>query len=146
MVFERPHIAGMWRREERFILVEKSFAERADVSSLRVAATLVHEATHAWLEARGVEYSASRRRRIEAICYRAQAAFAQRAGGSTELVSSYAERAEAILAEPDSAWDDAALVERSLRQLDALAQTLADEGVPGFVIAAMRRWAKHDTA
>lgn len=146
IVFERPHVAGMWRREERFILVEKTFAERADVTALHVAATIVHEATHAWLESLGIQYLPSSRRRIEAICYRAQAAFARRAGGSSEVIASYYERAEAILAQPESAWDDAAFVHRELRRMDALATTLENEGVPTFVVAALRRWGRGDTA
>lgn len=43
-----------------------------------VASTLVHEATHALIEARGIEYAGEKRRRIEKTCVKEQNRFARR--------------------------------------------------------------------
>jgi hypothetical protein len=52
----------------RYILKEVTTVEE-------IAATIVHEATHARLERRGVQYVENQRRRIEAVCIRRELNF-----------------------------------------------------------------------
>jgi hypothetical protein len=51
----------------------------------RIASTIIHEATHARLEARGIVYEESLRSRIEAICLRRELAFVATLPNNTEL-------------------------------------------------------------
>jgi hypothetical protein len=52
-----------------------------------IASTLVHEAMHAYLHARGIACDSSNQYRIEAICYRAELAFARRLPNPGTLVT-----------------------------------------------------------
>jgi hypothetical protein len=78
-----PH--GEWHREVRRILLSEPIVAKSDTLPVHVACLLVHEISHAWLEHRGCEYVSGRRRRIEAICYRAAARLARRIPGGNEL-------------------------------------------------------------
>ncbi|TAL76703.1 MAG: hypothetical protein EPN75_13905 [Beijerinckiaceae bacterium] len=57
--------------DERFVVAETTTLER-------IAEAIVHEATHARLEAWGIHYDEKLRPRIEAICVRRELAFARR--------------------------------------------------------------------
>jgi hypothetical protein len=54
--------------DERYILQEATTVEE-------IAATIVHEATHARLERRGIQYVENQRQRIEAVCIRRELNF-----------------------------------------------------------------------
>jgi hypothetical protein len=54
--------------DERFVLAEETTLEQ-------IASVIVHEATHAALERRGIAYDEPQRHRIEAICIRRQLHF-----------------------------------------------------------------------
>jgi hypothetical protein len=120
LIFDLPGALGTWVRGPKLILLSEAFVAASDSSDAEVAATIVHETTHAWMEARGFVYQAERRRRIEAICYRAEAKFARRLPDGEALASSYDERAARVLAQSDSDWSDAAFLEKDLARLRTL--------------------------
>lgn len=62
----------------RFVLDESTTAEL-------IAATIVHEATHARLKRCGVGYSESVRQRIEAVCFRQEMHFARKLPDGTQI-------------------------------------------------------------
>lgn len=83
-----------------------------------VAATIVHEATHARLMLAGFGYEPAIRERIEHICFKAEIAFAERLPDASEIVS----RVERQLARDPSIWTDAERRKRTvawMRQLGA---------------------------
>jgi hypothetical protein len=119
-IFDETGALGEWQRGPRLIRLNEAFVAAPDTTDAQVAGTIVHETTHAWLEARGFTYRVERRRRIEAICYRAEAAFARRIPDGIELVSYYEERAKQVLTQTDGEWSDAAFLARDMARLRAL--------------------------
>jgi len=114
----------------RLVVFDREYVSKAGTSVVTLAATLVHEATHAWLEAAGFRYTTDRRARIERICYRRARRLVRRIPGQEAL---------ARWVEEQSARDPAYLTNAAFRQ------RLLDEarrgGVPGWLIAAIERLA-----
>ena len=119
-IFDETGSLGTWLRGSRLIRLNEAFVAAPDTTDAEVAGTIVHETTHAWLEARGFAYHAERRRRIEAICYRAEAAFARRLPDGATLANYYEERAKDMLAQTDDELSDAALLARDVARLRTL--------------------------
>ena len=98
------------------------YSETLDIpvpSPAELASTLVHEATHAYLESRGIKPNTTIRHRVEYVCSRAEIAFARRPpdGGSSII-----ENAEFMLAQPPTFWSPESRLQRYadyLRELDA---------------------------
>jgi len=88
--------------DTRFVLAETSTAEM-------IAATIVHEATHARLRHRGIGYEEDQRARVEAVCFRRERAFAAKLPNG-DAVREQAERSLEWYASPDH-WTDAAFSE-----------------------------------
>ena len=132
---------GEWERNTGFILLPE---HRAAVPDVRLAATLVHEATHAWLEAAGFEYAPARRARIEAICFRAEAAFYRRLPEANdfareEFVRYAEERAAQVRSQPLSHWTESAFRARTIARMRAL-------GAPHWVVKVAERLAARRAA
>lgn len=109
LVFGNPQgPPGEWHRNARVVRLSETYVARAKSQPAHVAATIVHETAHAWLEAHGVPYAPENRRRIEAICVRAEVRFAGRIPGGSELAMYYADSARRILAGSDEEWSDEA--------------------------------------
>ena len=88
--------------------------------------TIMHEATHARIIDRGIQYHVKNRDRIEGACVRQEALFARRLPGGDAL-------AEAELAKLDRPWwSDESLQEGQLRQARA-------EELPSWFIGLMER-------
>jgi hypothetical protein len=123
LVFGLPGARGAWILGARLVVLKLEYVTAPETSAEEVASTLVHEGTHAWLDRLGFGYDEPRRARIEAICYRAQLAFARRLpdpGGLVEL-------AQRQLSRDPADWSDAAFernYEEGLREL----------GVPGWLV------------
>jgi hypothetical protein len=92
----------------------------------------VHEATHAWLDHLGFSYTPGRRARIEAICYRAEAAFAREIPECQDVAREYEMCAQLVLEQPDEEWSDAAFRSRTIARLVEL-------GVPGWAARLVSR-------
>jgi len=111
---------GSWDREARLIKLKESYVMDASVEPLAIAAMIVHETTHAWLEYLGFKYESARRQRIEAICFRSEAAFARRVPDGDASAKYYEERAAKILVESPETWSDTAFANRAARELREL--------------------------
>lgn len=123
---------GEWLRAARLVRLNDAYAAKPETHPAHVASTLVHEATHAWLESRGFEYAPSQRRRIEAICHRAEAAFARRLDGGGALAQYYEMLAHQVLEQTDEQWSDAAFDKRHLTEM-------RDAGLPAWFLRLLTR-------
>jgi len=92
-----------------------------------IASTIVHEATHARLFARGFGYPEELRYRIERICMRQQLRFARRLPEGNKI----SEEVERGLATAPSFWSDPAIKKR---RLDGGLDALRSLGVPDRLI------------
>lgn len=99
---------------------------------MHVAATVVHEATHAWLEHHSFEFVVERRQRIEAICYRSEAAFSRRIPNGGDEAALYDRCAELVLEEPKDDWSDESLRDQHVQELREL-------GAPEWLIKTVVR-------
>jgi hypothetical protein len=77
---------GEWHHETRLVILEETYVYHGCTSARDIASTLVHESTHARLDAKGFEYSPEQRERIERVCFRRQLAFARRLSEPGDLV------------------------------------------------------------
>lgn len=121
---------GEWNARCRMVCLRTDFVVSPATDDAHVAGTLVHEVTHAWLESHGFRYLEERRGRIEAICYRRQAAFARRLPGGEPLAVYYEGRAADALVSDQ--WTPAAFRERTKHALERA-------GVPQWAIAIFAR-------
>jgi len=97
------HSLGACELDPRFVLAETTSPEM-------IAATIVHEATHARLHRRGIGYEEDLRGRVEAVCVRRQLAFAARLPNG-EQVREQAER-DLEWYSTRGLWTNQALIER----------------------------------
>ncbi len=128
LVFGDTGPVGQWIRGPRLVMLSVTYALRDDITASHVASTLVHESTHAWLEALGFKYDVERWARIEATCFRAEQAFARKLPDPGDLIK----RAERQLARDPSYWTAHAARERELR-------TLRELGVPSWLVWVLGR-------
>jgi hypothetical protein len=91
--------------DEKHVSKDSTLAEE-------IAATLIHEATHARLHTIGIGYPASLHLRIEKLCHRREMWFGKKIG--SEAVC---ERAKKYLQQPDSFWAPEAQKTRWLNTL-----------------------------
>jgi hypothetical protein len=115
--------------DERFVLAEASLPEV-------IAATIVHEATHARLWRCGIGYAENIRGRVEAVCFRRELAFARKLPNGEHV----REKALDSLAMPPATWTDTA--DRD-RDLEGSVETLRYLGAPNWVVRALlaaRAW------
>ena len=129
VLFDHPRAHGSWHRDSREIRLSPMTFR--DSSATDLASTIVHEAAHAWLTALGFESRPDRRHRIEAVCYRAQAAFARRVPDERELAELYEGCALVALADGPQAFSD-----QARRELDLSA--LADLGAPKWIVRLLQ--------
>jgi hypothetical protein len=77
---------GEWHRDARLVVLEETHVFDEGTSARDIASTLVHESTHARLEAKGFAYLPERRERLEKVCFRRQLAFARRLSEPGDLI------------------------------------------------------------
>lgn len=99
---------GEWWPGRRFCLLDDRYVEDPAVTPSQLAATIIHEATHACIDHAGISYDADRRVKIEGVCLRAEIRFARRLPDGEDIIR----RAEANLSRPAEDWSDAAAAER----------------------------------
>jgi hypothetical protein len=98
-----------------------------------LAATIVHEATHARLWRRGIRYEEAQRPRIEEICMRREIAFAAKLPNG-EAVRDKAEQTLALCATGEY-WTSAAFRER---YIEGGVEILRYMGAPGWLVLVFR--------
>lgn len=122
---------GAYRHDLRACLIDTDVAVDPDTSINYLASLIVHEATHARIENRGIAYTEQVRARIEAVCFRRELAFANRLENPDKIKA----LATWNLQHCDDAefWTDQAIFDRS-RQ--ARIDWLLSKGVPKWLL----RW------
>lgn len=98
---------GRYVPELRRCVIDADFVEKGEIA--QIASTIVHEATHAELFARGVSYETSIRARVEAICSKQEMLFAKKLPHPDAALL---DRIQAKLALPAETWQDASSFER----------------------------------
>lgn len=93
--------------------ISRHYALADKTTSSGLAMTLVHEATHGYLESQGIRYDEHQRERIEKVCLRTEIAFARRLSESSELVAGAEDR---LLLSSDY-WKTESFVQRNLEHL-----------------------------
>jgi hypothetical protein len=70
-----PNTLACYDRSLKACVIDERFALRETTTFERIASTIIHEATHARLERRGIVYEEKARSRIEAVCLRRELNF-----------------------------------------------------------------------
>jgi hypothetical protein len=122
-----PGALGSFVRSIRACKLDIRFVMDEATSAEMIAATIVHEATHARLFRRGIGYEESLRQRVEAVCVRRELAFAARLPNGDKM----RELAERSLCEPPDMWTDQSLGERYLEGQIQMGRHLR---IPNWVI------------
>jgi hypothetical protein len=118
-----------WGRGDKLVFFKPEYVSAPATSALHLAATLVHEATHAWLEKMGFQYSLEHRSRIEAICIKRSLRCAKYADAGNELIS---ELEQQLTCNPEY-YSNAAFRERAVTEVERL-------GIPRRYVIAGERW------
>lgn len=132
LIFGTVGPIGEWHRYSRIIQVRENWVQDPATHPVHIAATLVHESTHGWLDERGVRYVAARRKRIERMCYRAEARFAGRVPGCDHISDYYLKCAQDVMSQRDDEWSDHAFRVRGI-------EYLAQLGTPAWLLNLLRR-------
>jgi hypothetical protein len=119
---------------ERTCRLAEGFVLDPRTTSVGIAGTLVHEATHGWLFDRGIGYDEPIRHRVEQICMQASLATLKRLPKAEDEM----ERCRRQLEMDPSEFSDAALLELG-------AQKLRDTGCPDWLVRAAL-WIKRKRA
>jgi hypothetical protein len=106
---------GTWLRSLGLCLLDEAYIVADHTSPEEVAATIVHELTHARLEYAGVPYVGPSRARCERICFLAERNWACRLPASPHRDALDARIAQ-YLAIPAEHWSDAAIAQRVARK------------------------------
>ena len=104
-------IPGSWGRYFApldMCLLDAAFVADPATTPELLAATIVHEATHARLTKRGIGYDRSIQPRVERLCLQAELDFAAKLPNAQRV----REVAEASMAAPDSYWSSAERAQR----------------------------------
>ena len=104
-----------WRQQIRTCLVSTHYLVQEEASPESVAGTIIHELTHARLDALGFDYGEKRRARIERICFHASKRFLERLSQSTARDAALAAVGENLSLD-NAEWSDAAFAERQAEQ------------------------------
>lgn len=112
-----------YHHPEGLCLLDRAYVSQPDITASHVAATIIHEATHARLRRAGFGYEPELRRRIENVCFRAEVRFAAYLPDGQEIV----DEARAQLERDPIVWTAAAADERATSKLREL-------GVPEWMI------------
>jgi len=94
----------------------------------RLAMTLVHEATHGYLQSGGLLYEEHRREHMEHICMRTELEFARKLPQSTELIA----EVEARLNIPADYWKSEAFAQRNI-------DYFKKAGAPRWLVSCLER-------
>ena len=108
--------AAEWDCSSRQVDLDHGYLCADHRSAADVASTIVHEFTHARIDAVGIPYNAATRIRIERVCLRQELAFASLLPASSER--------EALVEHARQSWDNAP----ELWSVDALERRLENAG------------------
>jgi hypothetical protein len=136
---------GEYKHSLRTIALDQRFLASSATPTSYISATLVHEATHARLNAWGVGYTEADRARVERLCFQQELAFAQLLPDSESLVA-MVRRMQAL---PATTWDNDTLQATAIRRAPAAFNYV---GAPNWVArlvvcsAQFSRWLRRKRA
>ncbi|WP_456733793.1 hypothetical protein [Bradyrhizobium sp. USDA 3364] len=130
-----PHGAGCYLHSLNACLLDERVIASKDTTLEWIASAIVHEATHARLEKRGIHYDEAVRNRIERICARRELDFARRLSGVETLHEEITRRLD-LCNEENAFYTD-----QNMRQTidQGNAEMLRHLGTPEWVIALVFR-------
>ncbi|MFA5193303.1 MAG: hypothetical protein WC740_21550 [Verrucomicrobiia bacterium] len=129
-----------WNRTLETCELDIGYMCSEDATLADVATTIIHEATHAHLFHKGIDYNESRRARVERACFRAQIRFAKRLPDGKQIVDSVIGNMQ----REQSYWTNDALIQR---EADAFVKAGCSRRLVQ-VILAIGKWRaarRHDT-
>jgi hypothetical protein len=104
-----------WRQSIRVCLISSHYLRRPDTTHAAIAGSIIHELTHARLDAIGFDYREERRARIERVCFRASQRFLERLPQSADRDAAIQD-VEDYLCLESREWSNAALREAYKQQ------------------------------
>lgn len=120
IIVKRFACRGAYFHEQRACLVELTFTVNSEFSDAEVAATILHEAMHARLDALGFPLEMEDRARQERFCRRAEIEFGRLVPGGEKVVAR-AEWSAALEDEEVAPVIDPALAARRIAEVDRAA-------------------------
>ena len=125
---------GKWHHAARLVELDAAYLCMATTSISDIASTLVHEFTHARIDAAGVAYFKAGRVRVERACLAQELVFA-RSLNESEARAALISRLERAWAEAESIWSDDADQRRAHHAADVL-------GIPRWIVGGAWRYRK----
>ncbi len=129
-----PLYLGQWFEDVRMCELSLQYVLAPETTPSQVAATIVHEMTHARLHRLGIGYGEGGRPRVEAICHRAELEFVSRLPDAAAIIPGLQ---RALERDPAYYADSQFLA----RDVDALRRL----GCPEWIVKAFR-WARRSRA
>lgn len=123
----RAHNAR-WNRAVGMCELDTDYMCSADATPADVAATIIHEATHARLLRAGIDFEEERRARVERACFRAEIRFAKRLPDGQPIIDAVKRNMQ----REQSFWTDDAFLQRD-------AGTLIKLGCPRWVVQLLKK-------
>jgi hypothetical protein len=134
------YAAGYWIQDLRVCVLDREYVTAADTATWMIAATIVHEATHARLFRHNIPYVEPARARIEAICDAQSVDFARRLPGG-ESFARWILQSRPV---DSTHWSDEKLDRRMSEakpiELDAIRKEIEDASLPVW-LKNLLRWA-----
>ena len=127
------HGLGQYDHSLKACILDERYVADSATTVERIAATIVHESTHARLERYGIEYKQELRTRIEAICFRRELAFAARLPNGAEAQQEIAQCLEWYQANPGQFSNAQFRENHMVGGIEALRYS----GAPDWLIRAM---------
>jgi hypothetical protein len=130
-----PYGAACYRHSLNACLLDERFVASETTTVECIASAIVHEATHARLEKRGIHYGETVRHRIERICVRRELDFVRHLSGADALQEEIAWRLDQCNQE------SAPFTDQNIRQaiFQGDVEILRHLGMPEWVIALFLR-------
>jgi hypothetical protein len=129
-----PNALANYNRAARACQLDTRFVLDQTVGIPDIASAIIHEATHARLEHRGIQYQEAQRHRIESACRRQELRFARRLPHAGELHRQLEEWLETPC--DHQFWTNAAFEQR---RVEGLVDGLLYLGVPVWAIPLLHR-------
>ena len=123
------NVVAQFNKSLRACEIDIRFMLEEDTTSEVLAGVIVHEATHARLEYRGIEYLEPARDRIEKICVRQELLFASKLPDGQRALEFAQYRLESTVDRTDAGFQR--------REIDGMLENLRYTGAPEWLVRCM---------
>ncbi len=134
-VFSVPPYLATWNSDLKTCTLDRTYVRSNKLTVEELAATIMHEATHARIESAGIPYREELRERIERLCFLSELSLAKRLPNGRVIE----ERVESVLKTPTTYWSQGAFQERNLEALHEL-------GKDNWVVRLLAKWTERRLA